>query len=161
MKLSKNFNLSEFVRSETATRQGILNIPSKTEIGRLKALCENILQPLRKEFGAIRINSGYRCPLLNSAVGSSSRSLHRLGCAADIEAYKDNVSNYMILEWIHNNCEYKELIAEYFNRNMPRAGWVHIAYQENNNKNVLKLKDPHNNYKVCDIEYISSKYVIK
>jgi zinc D-Ala-D-Ala carboxypeptidase len=158
MKLSKNFSLSEFVRSETATRKEILNIPTAKEIEALKYLCNTVLQPCRDEFGPIRINSGYRSKLLNSAIGSSSKSNHCFGYAADIEAYDDDVSNYTLLKWIHDNCEYKELIAEYFNRNIKSAGWVHVAAQENNNIGTLKIKDPHDNYKVVNIDYISGKY---
>jgi len=70
--------------------------------------------------------------------------------AADIEPFYNNIELIDILNWIHNNLEYKELIAEYF-----PAGWIHISYQKGNNKKILKLKDRYNNYAVVDIDYIN------
>ena len=157
-KLTKNFCVSEFVRSSTASRSGILNIPGKKDQLNLKALCENILQPARDEFGPIRINSGYRCSMLNRFIGSTDASWHTKGCAADVEAYDEKVSNFMLLKWIHENCEYRELIGEFLNRNMPTAGWVHVAYVADKNIKTLKLKDPHHNYTRISIEDLGIKY---
>ena len=85
MQLSKNFSLSEFTRSDTAQRQGIDNTLVTTEqLLNLAHLCHMVLQPLRDRFGPIRINSGYRCPKLNEAVGGAPNSQHMKGEAADI-----------------------------------------------------------------------------
>ena len=85
MQLSNNFRLSEFTRSDTAKRLGIENECSSVEqVLNLAYLCHMVLQPLRDRFGPIRINSGYRCPELNRAVGGASNSLHMRGEAADI-----------------------------------------------------------------------------
>ena len=85
MQLSNNFRLSEFTRSDTAKRLGIVNECSSVEqVLNLAYLCHMVLQPLRDRFGPIRINSGYRCPELNEAVGGAQNSHHMRGEAADI-----------------------------------------------------------------------------
>ena len=85
MQLSNNFRLSEFTRSDTAKRLGIVNECSSVEqVLNLAYLCHMVLQPLRDRFGPIRITSGYRCPELNRAVGGASNSQHMRGEAADI-----------------------------------------------------------------------------
>ena len=85
MQLSTNFRLSEFTRSDTAKRLGIVNVCSSVEqVLNLAYLCHTVLQPLRDRFGPIRINSGYRCPELNEAVGGVANSHHLRGEAADI-----------------------------------------------------------------------------
>lgn len=85
MRLSNNFRLSEFTRSDTAKSLGIENECSSVEqVLNLAYLCHMVLQPLRDKFGPIRITSGYRCPELNGAVGGASNSQHMRGEAADI-----------------------------------------------------------------------------
>ena len=85
MQLSNNFRLSEFSRSDTAKRLGIVNECSSVEqVLNLAHLCHMVLQPLHDRFGPIRITSGYRCPELNRAVGGASNSQHLRGEAADI-----------------------------------------------------------------------------
>ena len=85
MQLSNNFRLSEFTRSDTAKRLGIENECSSVEqVLNLAYLCHMVLQPLRDRFGPIRINSGYRSPELNEAVGGVCNSQHMRGEAVDI-----------------------------------------------------------------------------
>lgn len=153
IKLSKNFSLNEFTKSSTATRLGIKNTPTPEAIENLKMLCENVLQPARDYFGPIKINSGYRSVALCEAVGSNSRSNHVKGFAADVEC---DVPNIEFLNWFYNNVEFKELIAEFFGDD-PTDGWVHIAYQEGNNKRDLKLKNKNYNYARVDIEKINKE----
>ena len=68
MALSENFTLMEFVRSQTAERYGVRNMPSWNHVLALRNLCQQVLQPLRNHFGPIRINSGFRCERLNELV---------------------------------------------------------------------------------------------
>lgn len=82
--LSPHFRLNEFVASGTAIRHNIDNTPREEHVERLKALCENVLEPLRRRFGVIRITSGYRCEELNTKVGGAAGSQHLRGEAADI-----------------------------------------------------------------------------
>ena len=83
--ITKNFTLEEFTRSETAERMGIKNVPGNRERLAIVNLCAKLLQPLRDIYGKpIRINSGYRCPELNKAVGGVSNSMHQNGEASDL-----------------------------------------------------------------------------
>ena len=85
MKLSENFELREFTRSDTATRKGIANDLGVQEVKAIENLVTNLLQPLRKVYGKrMVINSGYRCPELNKAVGGVPTSQHTKGEAADV-----------------------------------------------------------------------------
>ena len=86
MQLTKNFNLREFTKSNTAARKGIDNNPTAEHIHNLNDLCENILQPLRDSIDcSIRITSGYRSEALKTAIGGSKTSDHCFGRAADSE----------------------------------------------------------------------------
>lgn len=85
MKLSENFELKEFTASDTATRKGIANDPGVSEVKAIENLAVKLLQPLRKAYGKrMVINSGYRCPELNKAVGGVPTSQHVKGEAADV-----------------------------------------------------------------------------
>ncbi len=136
MKLSKNFSLEEFCKSQTASRLGISNIPSdKRIIDNLKALCHNVWQPARDYFGPIIISSGYRSPELNEAVGGSTKSQHILGEAADGEALR--ASNYELANWIHNNTRNDQVILEFYYPNEgPNSGWVHASYRQGVNRQL-------------------------
>lgn len=84
-RLSENFTLEEFTRSDTATRLGIDNTPGEKELEALRILVERTLQPLRDRLGIpVHVNSGYRCPELNEAVGGVPTSQHQKGEAADL-----------------------------------------------------------------------------
>lgn len=149
-----NFQWKELFRSDTAIRLGINNVPTDPDIlNNIRRLCINVLQPLRTKFGRIEVTSGYRCLELNRAIGSSDSSNHLYGLAVDIEPLASSVSLISVLSYIHKNMQYKELIAEYF----PN-GWVHVAYQEGNNKTELKLKDANHNYQRVTLDYIKSIY---
>ena len=99
MNLTANFSLAEMVKSETALRRDMDNTPGETEIGNLKLLCEKVLQPVRDHFGkGVKVNSGFRHPEVNAAVGGSRTSDHCQGQAADIEI--PGVPNFELAEWI-------------------------------------------------------------
>ena len=119
--LSKNFTLSELTKSSYAVRNGLSNIPSSIEVANLKALCVNVLQPLRDKFGTVNITSGYRAPAVNIGIGGSRNSDHCRGMAADLEI--PGVSNREVVAWIRLNLPFKQLILEYGD-----AGWVHVSY---------------------------------
>ena len=127
IKLSKDFSLGEFLRSETARKKNIKNEPTQKVIENLKYLCEHCLQPLRDHFETpITINSGYRCPQLNKAIGGSPTSFHSLGCAADIQFNGETKHTLKdIFDFFHKRGIYTELIAE----ELP-DGWIHIAIQK-------------------------------
>lgn len=137
MKLSKNFSLAEFTKSQTAERKGLDNNPTEEHLVRAKLLFENVVQKIRDHFGPTVINSGYRGAELNAAVGGSSRSQHCKGQAADIEV--PGVPNIEVARWIMENCEYDQLILEFYKPGIPDSGWVHVSYAspEENRKSVL------------------------
>jgi zinc D-Ala-D-Ala carboxypeptidase len=140
MNLSKSFTLNELTKSQEATRLGIDNTPGEEHIENLKILCEKILQPLRDYYGMpVSVSSGYRSVALCEAVGSSAKSQHTKGQAADFEIF--GVANKDVAEFIVQNLEYDQCILEFWNENDPNSGWVHCSYSENGNrKQYLKAE---------------------
>ena len=138
MKLTNNFSLAEMTKSQTATRKGIDNKPSTEHIENLIHLAETVLQPVREHFGkAGVISSGYRSPELCEAIGSSSKSQHAKGEAADFEI--PGVDNMQLATWINKNTNFDQLILEYYEPGDPNSGWVHCsAVKEGSRAQVLK-----------------------
>jgi len=133
MELSKSFTLNELTKSQEATRLGIDNIPNEEQIQNLKILCEKILQPLRDYYGMpVSVSSGYRSVALCEAIGSSAKSQHTKGQAADFEIF--GVANKDVADFIVQNLEYDQCILEFWNENEPNSGWVHCSYSSNNNR---------------------------
>ena len=126
MELTRNFTLQELIKSDTAVRLDINNNPNSGQIEKLKALCENILQPVRDHFGRVKITSGYRSVELCEAIGSSSRSQHARAEAADFECV--GVDNAELADWIKDNLPYDQLIVEYYTPGEPNSGWIHCSY---------------------------------
>lgn len=125
MQLTKNFHLSEFTRSQTASRKKINNTPNQQVVNNLKLVCEKVLQPVRDHFGKpIIISSGYRSRALNRAIGGSSKSQHMTGQAVDFEI--PGIDNYTLADWIHRNLNYDQLILEFYTGG--NSGWVHVGY---------------------------------
>lgn len=131
--LSKNFSLAELTKSQTAERKGIPNTPTADHIYNLTALCENILQPIRNEFGSFIVSSGYRSPELCEAIGSKATSQHAKGEAADFEVA--GVSNYDLAKWIEENLPFDQLILECFQGG--NSGWIHCSYIPDGRKETL------------------------
>lgn len=127
MMLSPNFSLHEMIKSETALRLNLDNTPSDQVVANLKMLAVNVLQPVRNHFQrGVKVNSGYRSPDVNQAVGGSRTSDHCRGCAADIEI--PGIANYELAKWIKENLKFKELILEFYTLGIPDSGWVHVSY---------------------------------
>ena len=122
MRLSKNFTLQEYTKSQTATRRGLDNTPGEEHLAKAKSLFENVVQPVREKFGVTTINSGYRGPALNEAV--------------DIEC--PGTSNYTVAKFIEDTLDYDQLILEFYTPGIPDSGWVHVSYiGEGNRKQSL------------------------
>ena len=140
MELSKSFTLNELIKSQEAIRLGIDNVPNEEQIQNLKILCEKILQPLRDYYGMpVSISSGYRSAALCEAIGSSSKSQHTKGQAADFEIF--GIANKDLADWIVQNLDYDQCILEFWNENDPNSGWVHFSYSVNGNrKQYLKAQ---------------------
>jgi len=136
VRLSKNFTLQEFTKSQTAERRGIDNAPVEGHIENAKALFENVVQPVRDNFGVTIINSGYRSGDLNYAIGGSNTSQHCKGQAVDIEC--PGTPTYDVAKWIKDNLDFDQLILEFYTPGIPDSGWVHVSYKtEDNRKGVL------------------------
>lgn len=147
-----NFRYREFLRSDVALRLNIYNIPNATQWTCIEKLARKVLQPIRDEFGSMKITSGFRTVELCLAIGSSRQSNHARGQAADIEP-SYGIKLFTVLEFIHSELEYRELVAEYF-----PEGWIHVAYREGANIKKLKLKDDNHHYKHVSIDYIKDLY---
>ena len=133
MNLTENFSLNELTKSQTAERKGIDNTPSTEHQENLKRLCESILQRIRDHFGeVVSVSSGYRSPELCVAIGSSTKSQHARGEAADFEIF--GVSNKELADWINENLTYDQLILEYWKESDPNSGWIHCSFTLNGNR---------------------------
>ena len=133
MNLSKSFTLNELTKSQEATRLGIDNTPNEEHILNLKLLCENVLQPIRDFYGMpLSVSSGYRSAALCESIGSSSKSQHTKGQAADFEIF--GVANKDLADFVVKNLDYDQCILEFWNENEPNSGWVHCSFNKDNNR---------------------------
>ncbi len=136
----KYFTISEMIKSETALKHGIWNGANLEVEENLRALVDQVLDPLREAYGKpIRVTSGYRCPKLNTLVGGSPNSQHMKGEAADIVAKypEDNILLGKLLEALGN---FDQLIYEHCDANgNPR--WIHVSWRRNgwNRKQILTV----------------------
>lgn len=151
MRLSKNFVLSEIIRSNTARRLNISNAPNKEHLRSLQILIRDLIQPMRDALGPIRISSGYRNPALNRAIGGSRKSQHCKGEALDIQFWKDGkMCNKEVYDWvIEEGIEFDQMINEF------DFAWIHISLKDKGNrKQVLEAfhdEDGDTKYKYADI----------
>lgn len=141
MKISEHLDLSELIRSESAKRNGISNMPTEAHIANLKLLAEKIFEPIRNNFRCpIHVSSGYRSKELNSKVGGSATSQHSSGEAIDIDmdGTPNNVTNKMIFDYIYKNLEFDQLIWEFGTNENP--DWVHVSYESIGKQRKQALK---------------------
>ena len=134
MQLTDHFDLEELTKSQTGDRRGIDNVPGAAALDCLKELCERVLEPVRAHYGPVHINSGYRGPALNKAVGGASASQHCLGQAADIEV--SGVANGDLATWVADNLDFDQVILECYRKGQPNSGWVHVSYKVYGNRKV-------------------------
>ena len=141
--ISKHISDREGVYSTTAIRRGIDNTPSKEHLENMKLLAEKIFEPLRKWVGGpIRINSFYRGPELNKAIGGSSKSQHCKGQAMDIDDTGCHKTNAEMYAWIKDNVDFDQMIWEFGDDKNPN--WVHVSYvspEENRNRCLKAYKE--------------------
>lgn len=134
MQLTEHFTLAEFTHSQTAARLGIDNTPTDFHINRLRKLCTLILEPARKELGALTISSGYRNISLNRAIGGSPSSAHCLGYAADVIPMR--VSKHELAHWIADRCKFDQLILEFGTLQEP--AWIHVSCDPRTRMQILR-----------------------
>ena len=140
MQLSKHFKLEEFEKSMTATRMGIKNKAGSGEIKNLTDVCYGILEKVRVKYDKpVIVTSGYRSPELCEAIGSKATSQHTKGEAVDFEVI--GVPNIQVAYFIEANCDFDQLILEYYCPNDDQKGWVHCSFVEGSNRKQVLTFD--------------------
>ena len=146
-RLSPHFTLGELCKTSVKTADG--NIPSRVNIENLKRLC-GWLEMLRDEYNRrygegndpIIINSGYRSPQVNKAVGGVATSNHLTGCAVDIRvADMKQLLRYavILLDIADEGREaFDELLIE---RNSKGTYWLHFAVRPKDNRMKIRLME--------------------
>ena len=137
--ISDNISFKEGTFSATATRLGIENVPSKESLMNMQILAKKVFQPLRIYVnGPIKINSFYRSPKLNKAIGGSSKSQHCFGYAMDIDDTFGIRTNAQMYHWVRENLNFDQMIWEFGSDDNP--DWVHVSYvsDEDNRNRCLK-----------------------
>lgn len=133
--LSKHVSLKEGVYSTTAKRLGLDNKPTDLHMANMELICEKVFEPLRAHVnGPIKINSFYRGPELNKAIGGSTRSQHCNGQAMDIDDSYSYATNAEMYNYIKENLKFDQMIWEFGTDKNP--DWVHVSYvSETANRN--------------------------
>ena len=139
MNLTENFTLAELTVSPTAKRLGLPNTPTQEHIANMKYVCQQILEPVRAHFGKpVQINSSYRSPAVNKAVGGSPTSQHSNGEAVDFEI--PGISNKVVADWVADNLVFDQVILEFYNaKDGANSGWVHASIKRNGNNRGQRL----------------------
>ena len=139
MKISDHITYAEAIHSQTAKRKGIDNTPNPNQIEAMKLLAEKVFEPLREWVGGpIKVNSFFRSPDLNTAIGGSKTSQHCKGQAIDIDDVYGYKTNSEMYHWIKENLSFDQMIWEFGTDTQPN--WVHVSYvsEENNRNRCLK-----------------------
>jgi zinc D-Ala-D-Ala carboxypeptidase len=148
MKISEHLYLAEVIRSESAKRYGISNMPTEEHIANFKLLADNIFEPIRNHFKCpILISSGYRSKDLNNKIGGSKTSQHCFGQAIDIDMDGTDygVTNADIFKYIKSDLPFCQLIWEFGTDSNP--DWVHVSYSDRHRKEILKATRINGNVK--------------
>ncbi len=125
--ISKHISNKESVYSRTATRLGIDNKPNEKQLQNMVTVAEEIFEPLRMWVGGpIKINSFFRSPELNKAIGGSTKSQHCNGHAMDIDDTFGRATNAEMFDFIKENLDFDQMIWEFGDDNNPN--WVHVSY---------------------------------
>jgi len=137
--ISKHISDKEGVYSNTAIRRGIDNKPNEDQLKCMELLANEVFEPLRNYVAKpIKINSFFRSPDLNTAIGGSKTSQHCKGQAIDIDDTFGHMSNAQMYHWIKDNLDFDQMIWEFGDDNNPN--WVHVSYvsPEKNRNRCLK-----------------------
>ena len=127
-----HFTLSELKKSATADKLGIDNSIPLCIIPNMELLINQVLEPIRKYMKQpIYVNSGYRCPLLNKAVGGVAGSQHVLGQAADITT-KSRLQDLLMEGYIEENLVFDQMIVY--------KNFIHISYKAIGNRKQIIYK---------------------
>ena len=149
--ISKHISYKEGVYSITAIRKGIDNTPNNDQLLKMVSVAEEVFEPLRAYVGGpIKINSFFRCPELNTAIGGSSKSQHCKGQAIDIDDTFGRMTNAEMYNFIKDNLEFDQIIWEFGDDDNP--DWVHVSY--------VSLKDNRNRCLKAYRENGKTKYMV-
>ena len=151
MSISKHISYKEGVYSRTAMRRGIKNNPNAEQMKNMVAIAEEVFEPLRAWVGGpIKINSFFRSPELNKAIGGSGKSQHCHGQAIDLDDTFGRATNAEMFEFIKKHLDFDQMIWEFGDDENP--DWVHVSYvsEEKNRNRCLKAYKENNktNYKI-------------
>ena len=137
----KYFSIDEMLRSATAKRLGIDNMPSQDILNNIELFIETVLDPIREDWGGpISVSSGYRCPELNSAVGGARNSGHKYGWCADLRVKDRSIKEFaeFIKRWMLNKgYSWDEIIFE----KSGGSEWVHFAWKGYKGRQRMKCFD--------------------
>ena len=150
--ISKHISYKEGTNSTTAIRRGIDNVPNDEQLDNMVLLAEKVFEPLREWVGGpIKINSFFRCPKLNKAIGGSSKSQHCHGQAIDIDDTYGKVANSEMYHYIKKNLDFDQMIWEFGDDDNP--AWVHVSYvsEDDNRRRCLRASKDDNNKTVYSI----------
>jgi len=150
-KISDNISLKEAVRSNTAERMGINNMPDNETLVTMQITAQHVFEPVRNHFNEpIYISSFYRCHELNTAIGGSAKSQHCLGEAIDIDDVYSKATNADFFNYIKDHLEFDQLIWEFGDDTNP--AWVHVSYRLGNNRmRILKAVKENGKTQYIDI----------
>jgi|TARA_R100000027_G_scaffold67366_1_gene65783 hypothetical protein len=151
MRISEHITYAEAIHSSTAKRKGIDNTPNPTQVDTMKMTAEMVFEPLRSWVGGpIKVNSFFRSPDLNEAIGGASSSQHCKGQAIDIDDVYGHKTNAEMFMYIRENLDFDQLIWEFGTDMNPN--WIHVSYvskEENRNRCLKAYKqDGRTKYKV-------------
>jgi len=151
MSISKHISYKEGVYSRTAMRRSIKNNPNAEQMENMVAIAEEVFEPLRVWVGGpIKINSFFRSPELNKAIGGSGKSQHCHGQAIDLDDTFGKATNAEMYEFIKQNLDFDQMIWEFGDDENP--DWVHVSYvsPDQNRKRCLKAykKSGKTNYEI-------------
>ena len=149
--ISNHISYKEGVYSTTATRRGIDNTPNEEQLSNMEKIADKVFEPLRIYVGGpIKINSFFRCPELNKAIGGSSKSQHCKGQAIDIDDTYGKMSNAEMYHWIKEHLNFDQMIWEFGTDDNP--DWIHVSY--------VSLKDNRNRCLKAYRENGKTKYMV-
>ncbi|MBR1547712.1 MAG: DUF882 domain-containing protein [Prevotella sp.] len=121
--LTEHFSYSEMTRSDWAAKHNADNTPDELQLAALINLCHKLGEPLRRQFGPIRVNSAFRSEVVNSAVHGVGNSRHLTGEAMDIHI--DSVEQgRQYFRFIQKHVDFDQLLFEY---NRSGAVWIHCS----------------------------------
>tara|TARA_A100001391_G_C5060166_1_gene275822 strand:- start:751 stop:1212 length:462 start_codon:yes stop_codon:yes gene_type:complete len=126
-RISKHVSWKEGTYSRTGERLDLDNTPNEEQLKCMKAIAENIFEPLREWVGGpVKINSFFRGEPVNTAIGGSTRSQHMKGQAIDIDDTFKHKTNAEMFHFIKDNLDFDQLIWEFGTDDNPN--WVHVSY---------------------------------